>query len=112
MESIGRTPWPVDPAVVVAAVVVQSVATVTGSNSLTLPGQDGGSVPEEGGEGEERDERVGGGGREGRWGGKQKEVNIAGCYRTHRGGWWCVPVEGQRLAPQTEEQEGQTMEPR
>ena len=105
MESIGRTPWPVDPAVVVAAVVVQSVATVTGSNSLTLPGQDGGSVPEERGEGEERDERVGGGG-------KQKEVNIAGYYRTHRGGWWCVPVEGQRLAPQTEEQEGQTMEPR
>ena len=61
MESIGRTPWPVDPAVVVAAVVVQSVATVTGSNSLTLPGHDGGSVPEEGGEGEER----GRGGREG-----------------------------------------------
>jgi hypothetical protein len=52
----------VDPAVV-GAVVVQSVETVTGPNSLTVPGQDGGSV------------------------------------------------EGQRLASQTEEQEGQMMEP-
>ena len=44
MESMGRAPRPVDPAVV-GAVVVQSVETVTGPNSLTVPGQDGGSVP-------------------------------------------------------------------